>query len=159
MVGVGFAFYLRLVGREITVVMVAVCVLLAGLGRLLHFEIVLASLAAGLVVENIAPPQGDAMKHAVERGALPILVIFFVAAGASLQLEALAEVGAVALALALLRTVLLKESVRAGCAGPACRRSRTARCGWASSRRAASRSGSPAWSRSSSRRGARHSSR
>lgn len=114
MVGVGFAFYLRLVGREITVVMIAVCVLLAGLGRLLHFEIVLASLAAGLVVENIAPPQGDAMKHAVERGALPILVIFFVAAGASIQLEALAEVGVVALGLSLLRTVLLKESVRFG---------------------------------------------
>jgi Kef-type K+ transport system membrane component KefB len=114
MIGVGFAFYLRLVGREMTVMMVAVCVLLAVLGRFLHFEIVLASLAAGLVVENIAPPQGDAMKHAVERGALPVLVIFFVAAGASLQLEALAEVGVVALGLALLRTVLLKESVRIG---------------------------------------------
>lgn len=114
LVGAGFAFYLRLVGREITVVMVAVCVLLAGLGRLLHFEIVLASLTAGLAVENIAPPQGDAMKHAVERGALPILVIFFVAAGASLQIEALAAVGGLALLLAGLRAGLLRQSVRAG---------------------------------------------
>ncbi|MGE0041307.1 MAG: cation:proton antiporter [Vicinamibacterales bacterium] len=113
-VGAGFAFYLRLVGREITIVMIGLCIVLAGVGRALHFEIVLASLAAGLVVENIAPPKGDALKHAVEGGALPVLIVFFVAAGASLQLDALASVGLVALALAAIRAAVLYGTARAG---------------------------------------------
>ncbi|MGE3276954.1 MAG: cation:proton antiporter [Vicinamibacterales bacterium] len=113
-VGAAFAFYLRLVGREITLVMIGLCIVLAGVGRALHFEIVLASLTAGLVVENIAPPKGDALKHAVEGGALPVLIVFFVAAGASLQLDALASVGLIALLLAAVRALVLYGTSRVG---------------------------------------------
>jgi Kef-type K+ transport system membrane component KefB len=102
-VGAAFAFYLRHIGRELTLVLLALCVLVSAGGHAFHFEPLLAALAAGLVVENIAPPQGDAMKHAVERGALPVLVIFFAAAGASLQVDALAQIGALAVGLALVR--------------------------------------------------------
>ena len=52
-----------------------------------------ATLAAGLVVENIAPPEGDELKVAIERSALPVLIVFFAAAGASLQLDVLAVLG------------------------------------------------------------------
>jgi Kef-type K+ transport system membrane component KefB len=104
-VGAGFAFYLRLVGRELTLMLLAVCVLMSAAGQLLHFEPLLAALAAGLVVENIAPPQGDAMKRAVERSALPVLVIFFVAAGASFHMDALVQLGAIAVTLGLLRAL------------------------------------------------------
>lgn len=114
LVGVALAFYLREVGREVTVVLLGACLLLAGVGRLLHFEIVLASLAAGLVVENVAPPKGDALKEAVERGALPVLVVFFAAAGASLEVAALARIGGVAVVLALLRAATLWQSSRVG---------------------------------------------
>lgn len=113
-IGAAFALYLRFVGRELTIVLIGVCILLAGVGRLLHFEIVLASLAAGLVVENIAPPRGDALKIAVERGALPVLVVFFAAAGASLQLDAVAAVGLTALVVAIVRAGLLYVSTRIG---------------------------------------------
>ena len=106
MLGALFSLYLRAIGREITLVLVGVCTLLSVAATALHFEPVLAALAAGLVVENVAPPEGDALKRAVERGALPVLVIFFVAAGASLQLDALQTIGAVALLIALLRGVL-----------------------------------------------------
>jgi len=102
-IGAAFALYLRIVGRELTLVLLAVCVLMSAAGEVLHFEPLLSALAAGLVVENIAPPQGDAMKHAVERSALPVLVIFFVAAGASIHVDALMELGGIAVALALLR--------------------------------------------------------
>lgn len=105
-IGALFSIYLRTIGREVTLVLVGVCVLLSVAARALHFEPVLAALAAGLVVENIAPPQGDTLKRAVERGALPVLVIFFVAAGASLQLDALESIGLIALAVAVLRGVL-----------------------------------------------------
>jgi len=109
-----FALYLRLIGREITVVLLALCVLVTGTSALLHFEALLVALAAGLAVENIAPFQGDALHDAVERGALPLLVVFFVAAGANLNLHALAELGWLALALSGLRLVGLWLGACAG---------------------------------------------
>lgn len=104
-VGALFAFYLNRVSRELTLVLLALCVLVSAAGSAWHFEPLLSALAAGLVVENIAPPRGDALKLAVERGALPVLIVFFTAAGASLQLDALARVGLVAVGISLLRIV------------------------------------------------------
>ena len=106
--GALFALYLKYVGREVTIVLLALCLLLSGLGPLLHFEPLIAALAAGLVIENIAQPSGDALKEAVERGALPILVVFFAAAGASLQLDALASIGTIAVLFAAVRLGLIR---------------------------------------------------
>jgi Kef-type K+ transport system membrane component KefB len=113
-VGAGFAFYLRYIGREVTVVLLGVAVMLSQVGGALHFEPLLAALGAGLVVENIAPPEGDALRLAVERGALPVLVLFFAAAGANLHIGALAEVGVFAVAIAAIRMVLIRVTARAG---------------------------------------------
>jgi Kef-type K+ transport system membrane component KefB len=113
-VGAVFAFYLHYVAREVAVALVAVCSIIAGVGAELHLEPLLAALAAGLVVENIAPPRGDMLKVAVERGALPVLVVFFAAAGASLQLDALATIGWVAVAVSALRMALIWASVKTG---------------------------------------------
>jgi Kef-type K+ transport system membrane component KefB len=115
-VGALFAFYLRYVGRELAVAVVAVCAIIAGAGSQLHLEPLLAALAAGLVVENIAPPRGDMLKQAVERGALPVLVVFFAAAGASLQLDALAVIGWLAIAVSALRMALIWGSMKAAAA-------------------------------------------
>jgi Kef-type K+ transport system membrane component KefB len=103
MLGSFFALYLRRVGREITLVLLGLCALISGASVWLHFEALLVALAAGMVVENIAPPEGDALRDAVERGALPVLVVFFVAAGANLHLGALAEIGLLAVAVSLIR--------------------------------------------------------
>jgi Kef-type K+ transport system membrane component KefB len=107
LVGVLFALYLRIVRREITLALLGICTLLAVVAPLLRFELILAALAAGLVVENVAPPEGDELRVAIERGALPVLVAFFAAAGASLQLDALALVGGVAVTLAVARLALI----------------------------------------------------
>ncbi|MPY90455.1 MAG: transporter [Luteitalea sp.] len=115
LVGSIFALYLRGVGREVTVVLLGVCALLSQLGSALHFEPLLAALAAGLVVENIAPPQGDALRDAVERGALPVLVIFFAAAGANLHLAALAEIGLLAIGVSALRLAFIRLGTHLGC--------------------------------------------
>ena len=64
-----------------------VCALLSQVGTTQRFEPLLAAMAAGLVIENLAVAQGDALKTAVQRGALPVLVVFFVAVGTSLRLE------------------------------------------------------------------------
>lgn len=114
MLGAVFSLYLRHVGRELTIVLILLCTLLSELGDRLHFEPVLAALAAGLVVENQLAAKGDDLKQAVERGALPVLVVFFVAAGASLQLDALATIGVVALAVTLLRIAYIWSGLRLG---------------------------------------------
>jgi Kef-type K+ transport system membrane component KefB len=113
-VGAVFAFYLRSIGREVAVMVLALCAIVAGVGRELHLEPLIAALAAGLVVENVAPPRGDVLKEATERGALPVLVVFFAAAGASLQLDALSTIGGVALAVSVLRMALIYGSTRLG---------------------------------------------
>ncbi|HEX5474191.1 MAG TPA: cation:proton antiporter [Vicinamibacterales bacterium] len=112
--GALFALYLHFIGREVPVVLLALCALISGVGARLHVEPLLAALAAGLVVENVAPPRGDVLKAAVERGALPVLVVFFAAAGASLQLDALAAIGTLALIVSGLRLGLIRAGVWLG---------------------------------------------
>lgn len=115
LVGAALAIYLRAVGREIAIVLVVACVVLSELGTELHFEPVMAALAAGLIVENVAPMRGDALKEAVERSALPILIIFFAAAGASLQLGVLRATWPAAVGLALVRLAAIRAGAFAGC--------------------------------------------
>ena len=92
-IGALFAFYLRYIGREITLVLLAVCALLSQVGTTQQLQPLLAALAAGLVIENLAVAQGDTLRAAVQRGAPPVLVVFFVAVGASLRLDAVAAIG------------------------------------------------------------------
>lgn len=110
-----FALYLARVGRELPLVVIGFCGAIAGAAAAFHLEPLVAALASGLVVENLTPRAGDQLKEAVEHGALPVLVIFFAAAGASLQLDALATMGWIAAAVALLRLALIRVGVHAGC--------------------------------------------
>ena len=114
LVGALFALYLRYIGREVTIALLAVCAVLSQVGATQRLEPLLAALAAGLVIENLAVAEGDALKAAMQRGALPLLVVFFVAVGASLQLDALAAVGFVAVALVAARVALIRLGVMAG---------------------------------------------
>src|SRR5262245_62951720 len=52
------------------------------------------------------------LREAIERGAAPILVLFFAAAGASLHLEALATIGALAVGISLVRLEIGRASCR-----------------------------------------------
>jgi trehalose 6-phosphate synthase len=114
LVGAGFALYLRYIGRESTLVLLGVCVLLTQVGATQRLEPLLAALTAGLVIENLAVAEGDALKAAVQRGALPVLVVFFVAVGSSLRIEALTTLGLVAVGLAVLRLILIRVGTLAG---------------------------------------------
>jgi trehalose 6-phosphate synthase len=114
LVGSVFALYLRHVGREVTLMIIAVCALLSQVGSTQQFEPLLAAVAAGLVIENLAIAQGDALKAAVQAAAPPVLVIFFVAVGTSLRLDVLVEGGVIVLGLSVLRILLIRIGVRAG---------------------------------------------
>jgi trehalose 6-phosphate synthase len=114
LVGALFALYLRYIGREVTVVVIGVCALLSQAGTTQDFEPLLAAVTAGLVIENLSIAQGDALKTALQRGATPVLVIFFVAVGASLRLDALEVVGFLALGLAAIRLALIRFGIAVG---------------------------------------------
>jgi trehalose-6-phosphate synthase/Kef-type K+ transport system membrane component KefB len=114
LVGALFALYLRYVARELTVAVLAVCVLLAQVGATQRLEPLIAAMAAGMVIQNVAVPQGDALKVAIQRSALPVLVVFFVAIGTSLQLDVLFEMRYVAIALVAVRIAFIRLGVAAG---------------------------------------------
>lgn len=114
LVGALFALYLRVVGREVTIALLGMCALLTGLGGALQFDPLLAAIAAGVVVENVATPAGDTLRDSIERGSTPILVLFFAAAGASVHVDALATIGVAALAISLVRFVAVYAGTRLG---------------------------------------------
>ncbi len=112
--GAVFALYLRYVTREVTLVLLGLCVVLSRVGALGGVEPLLAAMTAGMVVQNVSMPQGDALKTAIQRGALPVLVVFFVSIGVSLQVQALAAVGLVALVLVAARLALIRAGIGVG---------------------------------------------
>ena len=114
LVGALFALYMRYVGREVTLVLLAVCALLSQVGSVQQFEPLLAAVAAGLVIENLSVVQGDTLRAAVRRGGPPVLLVFFVAVGASLRLDALTTVGLAAVGVSVVRIALIRIGTRAG---------------------------------------------
>jgi trehalose 6-phosphate synthase len=91
-----------------------VCAVLSQVGTTQQLQPLLAALAAGVVIENLAVAQGDALRAAVRRGAPPVLVVFFVAVGASLRLDALATVGLSAVALSGTRLGFIRLGTAVG---------------------------------------------
>jgi trehalose-6-phosphate synthase/Kef-type K+ transport system membrane component KefB len=114
LVGALFALYMRYVAREVTLVLLAMCVVLSQVGLSQQFEPLLAAMAGGIVIANVAVAQGDALKTAIQGAALPVLVVFFVAVGTSLRLDTLVVAGFSAAALCAVRIGLIRLGVVAG---------------------------------------------
>ena len=114
LIGALFALYLRYVGREVTLALLVVTLLLSQVGVSQRVEPLLAAMAAGIVIANASIAQGDALKAAIRSGALPLLVVFFVAVGTSLRLDTLAAAGVAAIGLAAARVGLIWIGVSAG---------------------------------------------
>jgi alpha,alpha-trehalose-phosphate synthase [UDP-forming] len=110
--GALFTLYLKIVGREVTVLLLVMCGVLTGFAAPMGFEPFLAGLTAGLVIQNVRPGAGDVLHDAAEQGAMPALVLFFAATGASMHIEALATVGAFAVAISALRLVAIRTGTR-----------------------------------------------
>lgn len=112
--GAAFTLYLRLVGREVTVVLLALCAALSGLAVPFRFEPFLAGIAAGIAVRNLRSEAADVLRDGIEYGAMPVLILFFAATGASIHVENVATVGLVALGLCGLRVLALRAGIAVG---------------------------------------------
>ncbi len=100
--GLALTIYLKLIGKNRLLVLVALGV---GVGELLHyiqFDALLSFLVAGFFVRNFSE-QGPKLLEAVERTGAIVFVVFFAVAGAMIDLSILARVGAVVLVLCVIR--------------------------------------------------------
>lgn len=125
-VGILFSVWLRIVGtRGLDLLVLASCLVVAEVGRRIHLDPLLLMLAAGLWVENFSRA-GGRLRHAFEDASLPVYILFFTVAGASIHLDVLPLVAAPAVVLVLVRGAGLWGGtfVAAGIAGapPAVRR-------------------------------------
>jgi Kef-type K+ transport system membrane component KefB len=78
--------------------------LCAGLALWLEVSFLLAGMTAGMIVANLAAHHNRPF-HEIEHVEWPFMILFFVLAGASLEVEELRVVGPIGLAYILLRTL------------------------------------------------------
>lgn len=111
-VGFGTFWYLKRVQRDVPIFVAALCFVAAEMGVRLHLSPLLLSIAAGAVVANLRGPEGKRLSEAIHKVGLPVFALFFAVAGAGLQLDALAKVGLLGIALVGVRGAALFVSSR-----------------------------------------------
>ncbi|HEU4404604.1 MAG TPA: cation:proton antiporter [Polyangiaceae bacterium] len=113
--GLVLALYLRLIGQQLLLVLIALGFGATEVLRYLHFDAMLTFVVAGFVVQNLSQ-QGDALLRAVGRTAGLVFVVFFATAGAHLDLPLLRKLWPVALILVSSRVVVTWALARASAA-------------------------------------------
>jgi Kef-type K+ transport system membrane component KefB len=103
--GLVLAVYLRLIGRQLLVVLVALGFGATEILSYLHYDALLTFMVAGFVVQNLSK-QGDKLLHAVEQAGSVVYVVFFASAGAHLNVPLLRSLWPIALLLAVSRIVV-----------------------------------------------------
>jgi Kef-type K+ transport system membrane component KefB len=106
-VGIGIFLYRVWVDQRTGLFLGAVCLFFAEVGGRNGLSPLLCCLAAGCIVRNAAPEAAHTVEEMLERVRMPVLVVFFAAAGASLHLGELKMVAPMAVAIALVRAFLI----------------------------------------------------
>lgn len=107
--GGAVSLYLRFVHKELFLFALLVTFLGGEVARMLHVEVLLTLLTAGFVAENLSREKlGLALRHAMERAADPVFVVFFALAGASIRLEGLVNMWMLVIPLVLVRAAGIK---------------------------------------------------
>jgi Kef-type K+ transport system membrane component KefB len=83
--GACIAAYLRFISRELFIFGLLMALLGAEVARVLHVETLLTLLVAGFVAENAGGGRGVELRHALERAAAPVFVVFFALSGAKID--------------------------------------------------------------------------
>jgi Kef-type K+ transport system membrane component KefB len=113
LVGVILAMFLRAVRGGSALFVLAVCFVVAEAGRRLHLDPLLIALGAGIFIRNVTSA-GDRLHEGIEGSSLPVYVIFFAIAGASIELGTLSVVGGPAIVFVLVRAAGLLLGTRIG---------------------------------------------
>jgi Kef-type K+ transport system membrane component KefB len=111
--GLAVATYLRFVGKEMVFFGVLAAFFGLEVARLAHVELLLTLLVAGFVAENTSE-HGEKLRHAIERSAAPIFVVFFALSGAKIDLGQVAPLLPLVLPIAAVRAAAIWGGVRIG---------------------------------------------
>lgn len=115
LLGAAVAAYLRFVKHELVLFAIVVAFFGMVIAQLAHVETLLALLTAGFVTENFSRhDDGEAIRHAMERSAAPVFVVFFALAGAEMELTQVAAVWPLLVPIIAVRTGALWLGTRAG---------------------------------------------
>lgn len=114
-VGLVLAIYLKIIGRQFVLVLVALGFVATELLRYLHFDALLTFVVAGFVVQNFSQ-QGAAFLHSIGRTAGVVFIVFFATTGAHLDLPLVRQLWPVAVALVASRVVATWLGARASAA-------------------------------------------
>jgi Kef-type K+ transport system membrane component KefB len=115
LLGGAVALYLRFVRGELFLFALLVTFFGLEISRLAHVETLLTLLVAGFVAETAAPgSSGRALRHAMERSAAPVFVVFFALAGAKLDLGELVSLWPVVIPIAIARALGIWTGTRIG---------------------------------------------
>lgn len=82
------SLYIRYVGRELPILILALSFLAMEICALQHLSGILMCMSAGFYVENFTD-QGGKMIKAVERYSIPVFIVFFTVAGAKIDVPAI----------------------------------------------------------------------
>ncbi len=107
--------YLRLVGRQVLLVLMALGFAMSEGLRYMRFDPMLTFLCAGFVVQNFSS-QGDKLLHTIEDTSSIVFVVFFATAGAHLDLPLLVSMWPIALGLCAGRSMATLVAHRIGVA-------------------------------------------
>jgi Kef-type K+ transport system membrane component KefB len=102
--GIVLAVYLKLIHRQLLVVLIALGFGVTEMLRYLHYDALLTFMVAGFVVQNLSK-QGEKLIHGVEQAGAVVYVMFFASAGAHLNVPLIRALWPVALALAASRVI------------------------------------------------------
>lgn len=111
--GLALAAYMRLIGRQLILVLLALGFGATEVLRYLRFDALLVFVVAGFVVANLSR-QGEKLVHAVEDAASVVFVLFFATAGAHLDLPLLRQMWPVALLFGVSRALVTFVASRIG---------------------------------------------
>jgi Kef-type K+ transport system membrane component KefB len=103
--GLALAGYLRLVGGNLLLLLLALGFGLSEFMRYIQIDPLLSFMTAGFVVQNLSL-QGDALLHSVEQTSSLVFTVFFAIAGAHLDLPLLGQLWPVALCLCGARAIV-----------------------------------------------------
>lgn len=98
--------YLKYVNFEKLLFFISLILVVAEISQIFHLEFLLVLIAAGALIRNTTT-MGDELHHLLEKVSLPVFIIFFTNAGASIQIGKTISILPLALLIVLARIIAL----------------------------------------------------
>ncbi len=102
-IGFVLALYLRHVRQRISLFVLLWCIVVAEIGPRVALDPLITMLSAGVCIANFPETESFPLIRKLEWASLPVYLVFFAVAGASIRLPLMLQVGAVALILVAVR--------------------------------------------------------